>query len=52
MSDRLRSAFVEKVFTLPLASIIPRRTLTAGLKNSQIYLQIKASLKEIGLVEP
>ena len=52
MSDRLRSAFEEKVFTLPLTSIIPRRALTAGLKNSQVYLQIKASLKEIGLIEP
>ena len=52
MSDRLRSAFEEKVFTLPLTSIIPRRPLTAALKNSQVYLQIKASLKEIGLIEP
>lgn len=52
MSDRLRTAFEEEVFTLPLTSIIPRRPLTAGLKNSKIYLQIKASLKEIGLIEP
>jgi ParB-like chromosome segregation protein Spo0J len=52
MSDRPQPAFEKKVFTLPLTSIIPRRSLTAGLKNSQIYLQIKASVKEIGLIEP
>ena len=52
MSDRPQSAFEEKVFTLPLNSIIPRRPLNAGIKNSQIYLQIKASVKEIGLIEP
>jgi len=49
---RPQSAFKEKVFTLPLTSIIPRRPLTASLKNSQIYLQIKASVKEVGLIEP
>jgi ParB-like chromosome segregation protein Spo0J len=52
MSDQLQSVFEEKVFTLPLSSIIPRRPLPPGLKNSQVYLQIKASVKEIGLVEP
>jgi len=52
MPDRPRSAFEEKVFTLPLSSIIPRRPLTGDLKNSPIYLQIKASVKEIGLIEP
>jgi len=52
MSDRPQSAFEEKVFTLPLTSIIPRRSLTAGIKNSRVYLQIKASVKEIGLIEP
>jgi len=52
MPDRLQSAFKEKVFTLPLTSIIPRRPLTSSLKNSRVYLQIKASVKEIGLIEP
>ena len=52
MPDRPQSAFEEKVFTLPLASIVPRRPLTAGLKNSQVYLQIKASVREVGLIEP
>lgn len=52
MPDRPQSAFEEKVFTLPLTSIIPRRPLTPGVKNSQVYLQIKASVKEIGLIEP
>jgi ParB-like chromosome segregation protein Spo0J len=35
-----------------LSSIIPQRPLTPEVKKSQVYLQIKASLKEIGLIEP
>lgn len=52
MPERPKFAFEERVFTLPLTSIVPRRPLTPGLKSSQAYLQIKASLKEIGLIEP
>ncbi len=52
MSDRVKSVFEEKVFALPTSSIIPRRSLAVGTRNSQAYLQIKASVKEIGLIEP
>lgn len=52
MADHLRSAFREKVFTLPLSSIIPQRPLSEETRRTKVYQQIKASLNEIGLIEP
>lgn len=52
MSNQLRSAFQERVFTLPLSSIVPQRAIAPETKKSQVYLQIKASVKELGLIEP
>jgi hypothetical protein len=52
MENSALLAFQDQVFTLPLSSIIPQRPLTPHVKNSQSYLQIKASVVEIGLIEP
>jgi prepilin-type processing-associated H-X9-DG protein len=52
MTNHPRAAFQEKVFTLPLSSIVPQHPISAETKSSKVYRQIKASVKEIGLIEP
>lgn len=52
MADHLTIAFQEKVFTLPLTSIVPQRSITPQIRRSQVYAQIRSSIKEIGLIEP
>lgn len=52
MATHSRAAFQQRVLTLPLSSIVPQRPIAAETKRSHIYLQIKASVNEIGLIEP
>jgi RepB plasmid partitioning protein/ParB-like nuclease domain len=52
MTQKLRSAFQESMFTLPVASIIPRRATQTRTYKSVIFKQIHSSIKEIGLIEP
>lgn len=51
-SHNLRAAFQERVLTLPLSSIVPQRPPSESTKRSRPYLQIKASVQEVGLIEP
>lgn len=48
----LRSGFQDNVFSLPISSIVPQRTITASVKRSTVFRQIKSSVREIGLIEP
>lgn len=48
----LTLAFETELVTLPLASLLPVKSLRPTMKVSQKYLQIAASIREIGLVEP
>src|SRR4051794_40236059 len=52
MTESLKMAFQLKVFTLPLSSIVPRRTLTEQIIKSTVFRQIRASIKEVGVIEP
>jgi len=52
MTKHLCSAFQPKIFTLPLSSIIPQRSVSTEIKKSLAYRQIKSSIQEIGLIEP
>ena len=52
VSHNLRAAFQDRILTLPLSSIVPQRPLSEHTKKSRPYLQIKASLLEVGLIEP
>ncbi|PPQ40491.1 ParB-like nuclease domain-containing protein [Rhodoblastus acidophilus] len=45
-------AFENDCIVLPIAAILPVRTLRKTVKASQKYRQIAASVREVGLVEP
>ena len=49
---KLPSAFEEKVLDLPLERLLPTRSLPKDLARLRKYIQIKASMKEVGLIEP
>jgi hypothetical protein len=40
------------MFTLPVASILPRRPMLSRTRKSVVFRQIHASVREIGLIEP
>jgi len=44
--------FVPDPLTLPFDKLLPSRKLPIGLDTSKKYLQIKASIEAIGLIEP
>ena len=46
------SAFEDMCVRLPIAAILPVRALRKTIKSSQKYLQIAASIREVGIVEP
>lgn len=52
MANHSRAAFQQRVLTLPLSSIVPQRPVAPETKRSRIYLQIQASVSEVGLIEP
>lgn len=45
-------AFEPDCITIPIADLLPLRTLSPSIKSSQKYRQIAASIGEVGLVEP
>ena len=45
-------AFDRYVLTVPVASIVPQREVSASTKKSATYAQIASSLEHIGLIEP
>jgi len=52
MSDQLKTAFERSLFTLPLTSIVLRQETDPQSVRSSLFRQIKASIEEVGLVEP
>ena len=48
----IRAAFRDIVMSLPVASVIPQRSISNDILKGNVYKQIVASIKEIGLVEP
>lgn len=44
--------FIPEPLALPFDKLLPSRKLPVGLETSQKYLQIKASIEAIGLIEP
>lgn len=51
-SDAVIRAFEDDCVLLPIASILPVRSLRKTVKSSHKYRQIAASIREVGLVEP
>jgi hypothetical protein len=50
--DAIVRAFEDECIRIPIASILPVRSLRKTVKSSHKYRQIAASIQEIGLVEP
>lgn len=45
-------AFLPDGVTIPLGNILPLKVLPVGIQSSRRYLRIKASMQEVGIVEP
>lgn len=50
--DAIVRAFEDDCILVPIASILPVRSLRKTVKSSHKYRQIAASIREVGLVEP
>lgn len=45
-------AFLEQGVVLPLESILPLKQIKPSIKSTQKYLQVLASVREVGIIEP
>lgn len=52
MKPPIRISFEQKVFKLPLASILPLRAITPRITGSKRYGRIVASIGQVGVIEP
>lgn len=52
MSGPVKIAFEQQVLQIPIAKLLPTRTLPKGLHESVKYRRIAASVAEVGLIEP
>jgi hypothetical protein len=52
MAKEVRIGFDPKGVVLPIGSILPLRQLKPGLRVTQKYQQILASVREVGIIEP
>ena len=48
----VKSAFEERRVRIPIAQIQPLKLITPAIKKTPKYLQIAASVREVGIVEP
>ncbi len=48
----VQAAFEKHVVVLPLDILIPQKVVTKGQREGDLYRQITASLKHVGLIEP
>jgi len=51
-SSTVKAAFERHVVLLPLDNIAPQKEITNGQRDGDFYRQLKASLMNIGLIEP
>ena len=47
----IRLAFDRDFLTIPIAAIVPLKTLPDGSRESRTYSQVLSSIKAIGLIE-
>ncbi len=52
MSGRVTMGFETEAVTLPIADILPLRPVDDTVRKSRKFLQIAASIREIGIVQP
>jgi ParB-like chromosome segregation protein Spo0J len=52
LQSTLATAFAEETRSIPVTDLLPLRPVTDGMRRTRKYSQIKASVREIGMVEP
>ena len=52
MPRKVPIAFKPEGVTLPLERILPLKSLSKSIRSTQRYLRIKASMQEVGIIEP
>jgi ParB-like chromosome segregation protein Spo0J len=52
MEDTVRIAFERRIAVLPLATLLPLKTIPSALKQTVRYRRIAKSIAEIGIIEP
>ncbi len=52
MASQVSMAFQPEGVTVPLNKILPLKALPSTIRTSQRYLRIKASMQEVGIIEP
>lgn len=52
MTEPVRIAFERRVLTLPFDQILPTRTVAKEIRAGSRYRRIKASIAEVGIIEP
>lgn len=52
MALKVSMAFESKGVTIPLDKVLPLKSLPNNVRNNQRYLRIKASMQEVGIIEP
>lgn len=52
MADPVKIAFERKVVILPIANLLPTKSLPTGVRETVKYRRIAASVAEVGLIEP
>lgn len=52
MTEPVRIAFERRVVTLPFDQILPTRTVAKEIRAGSRYRRIKASIAEVGIIEP
>lgn len=52
MADRVRIAFEQRIVMLPLATILPLKSVPETIKQTTRYRRIAVSIAEVGLIEP
>lgn len=52
MNRHVALACKPEISTIPVASILPLKQLTASVKKTRKYQCIAASIREIGIIEP
>lgn len=52
MASKISMAFQPEGVTVPLEKVLPLKTLPGNIRTSQRYLRIKASMQEVGIIEP
>lgn len=52
MTQSVKAAFEPEIIQLPLAAILPLKTVPASVKDSVKFRRIAQSIREIGIIEP